>query len=208
MTSPDPAKFAKRVIELHGGHERFFALMEQRFNEFNAVWEQDAGRIGRVLRVHLAVEHFLTEYLAFANPKLGSLDNAQLSFRQKVELLGDDDRLMCVLKPGIRRLNTIRNRIAHKLRVDISAEDREALLGIEIFKAMRTKGAKYVDPRPDDPLSVVEQFAMFAANVLHAGCNPDGALWRQAAEMHEADAQQVVRDDGPASGGPAACGLA
>ena len=152
MTSPDPAKLAKRVIELHGGHERFFALMAQRFNEFNAVWDQDAGRIGRVLRVHLAVEHFLTEYLAFTNPKLGSLENSQLSFRQKLELLRDDDELIRFLKPGLRRLNAIRNRIAHKLRVDITADDREALLGIKLFNAMRTEGGSLchvvADTRP------------------------------------------------------------
>ena len=106
----DPKEYAARVIELYGGHERFFSLMEQRFKEFDAIWEQDADTIGRVLKAHLAVEHFLTEYITFANPKLGSLEKARLSFRQKVELLGGDDHSMTFLKPGLRRLNTIRNR--------------------------------------------------------------------------------------------------
>ena len=201
MSFSNPAKYAARVIELHGGSERFFGLMDQRLQEFNAIWNQDAGRIGRVLRAHLAVEHFLTEYLQFTSPKLGSLENARLSFSQKVELLSDDDQVTCFLKPGLRRLNTIRNRIAHRLRVDIQIEDRDALLGIGMFRAMRAEGAKYSGPEPDDPLSVVEQFAMFAAGLLHSGSNNEADLWRQAAEEMATVAQQGLQAIEPGSGG-------
>lgn len=196
MTLHTPRDFAKRLIEAHGGHDRFFALMDQRLDEFNAVWEQDAGRIGRVLRAHLAVEHFLTEYLQFANPNLGVLDNARLSFSQKVELISDNDRSMESLKVGLRRLNTIRNRIAHKLQVDIRSEDREALLGISMFKAMRAESMKRHGPKPEDALSVIEQFATFAAGLLQSGSKPEDRLWREALEAENGTAKSGDRSQG------------
>jgi len=185
----DTEAYAKRVIELHGGHDRFFALMDARFREFNAIWDQDSESIGRVLRSHLAVEHFLAEFIANTNPHIGSLGNARLSFSQKVELLPDDDPSISFLKPGLRRFNTIRNRMAHKLRVDITAEDRGALLGIAMFAAMRSENARHGGTKPDDPLSVVEQFAMFAASLLHGGAAPERNLWTQAAQILTKDAQ-------------------
>jgi hypothetical protein len=156
--------------------------MDERFRAFNVVWNQDAQSIGRVLRAHLAVEHFLAEFVAATNPRLGSLEDARVTFSQKVELLPDDDPTVSFLKPGLRRLNAIRNRIAHRLRVDIAAEDRDALLGIPLFAAMRKESARREGAKPDDPLSVVEQFAMFAANLLQAGASPERDLWRQAAQ--------------------------
>lgn len=189
MNMLDPKEYAARVIELHGGHDRFFALMDERFREFNAIWDQDAESIGRVLRSHLAVEHFLTEFIAFTNPRLGPVENARLTFTQKVELLPDDDPSISFLKPGLRRVNVIRNRMAHRLRVDINAEDRAVLLGIQMFAAMRSEIARCEGAKPDDPLSVVEQFAMFAANLLHGRASPERDLWTQAAQNQTEDAQ-------------------
>jgi hypothetical protein len=163
--------------------------MDERFRQFNAIWDQDAQSIGRVLRSHLAVEHFLTEFIAAANPRLGSLEKARLTFSHKVELLPNDDPSISFLKPGLRRLNTIRNRMAHRLRVDITAEDRGAFLGVQMFAAIRSESARREGPKPDDPLSVVEQFAEFAASLLHAGANPERDLWREAAQNGTEDAQ-------------------
>ena len=189
----DPDAYTKRVIELHGGHDRFFALMDERFQEFNEIWDQDSESIGRVLRSHLGTEHFLTEFLAETNPRLGSIENARLTFNQKVELLPDDDPSLSFIKPGLRRLNAIRNRMAHKLRVEISAEDRGALLGIQMFAAMRRESGRHESRKPDDGLSVLEQFAMFAASLLQAGSSPERDLWRQAAQDQKEVAQQSPR---------------
>jgi hypothetical protein len=183
----DPGAYARRVIELHGGHERFFTLIDDLFREFNAIWDQDTHSIGRVLRAHLAADYFMTAAIASTNPHLGSLESARLSFSQKVELIPDDDPSMSFLKPGLRRLNTIRNRMAHRLRVDITAEDREAFLNIQMFTAMRNESARYEGLKPDDPLSVTEQFAMFAASLLHGASDPQRHLWRQAAQSTAED---------------------
>ena len=181
----DPERYAQRVIELHGGHDRFFQVMEERLEEFNRLWRHDSENIGRVLHAHLATEHFLSGYLVERNPGLGSLESARLSFHQKIELLPDDELDVSFLKPGLRQLNQIRNRVAHNLRVDVTQEDRSAFLGIQMFAAMRKESAKVEGVKADDPLSVLWQFAMFAASLLHVGSNPDRDLWRQAAETDD-----------------------
>jgi hypothetical protein len=119
------------------------------------------------------------------NPGLGPIEDARLPFSQKVELLPEDELDISFLKPGLRHLNRIRNRMAHKLRVDVTNEDRSAFLGIPIFAAMREESAKVEGPKADDALSVVWQFAMFAASLLHAGANPERELWRRAAHEDE-----------------------
>jgi len=191
----DPETYAKRVIELHGGHNRFFALMDERFEKFNAVWRQDSDSIGRVLRAYLAAEHFLTEFIVERNPGLVPIDKARLAFSQKVELLPDDDPSVSFIKPGLRRLNTIRNRMAHRLRVEITSDDRSAFLGIQMFAAMREESAKREGPKPDDPLSILEQFALFASSLLHGGSTPERDLWRKAAGEQLGDAHQTPAGD-------------
>jgi len=135
-----------------------------------------------VLRAHLAVEHFLTKHIETSNPKLGSLDNARLSYAQKVDLLDEHDRIAEFLKPGLKRLNQIRNRLAHKLKMDIGTEDRDAFLAIEIFSAMREEGSKGFGAPATDPLSVLEQFARFASGLLQASSIPEANLWKRALE--------------------------
>ena len=73
--------------------------------------------MGRVLRAHLIVEHYMTAYIQGANPELGDLDAAKVGFAKKVDLLDDSNPLLTSLVPGIRRLNTVRNRLADYLSV-------------------------------------------------------------------------------------------
>ena len=37
MNMPNPDEYTARVIELHGGHDRFFAMMDERLRQFNAI---------------------------------------------------------------------------------------------------------------------------------------------------------------------------
>ena len=185
MTFPDPEEYAARVIELHGGKKQFFDLIEERRRDFDAIWEQDSDQIGRVLRVHLAVEHFLTAYLEAIAPNLSSIENVRLGFSQKIDLLRNDNPSISFLKPGSKRLNVIRNRVAHNLRVEVTIEDRDVFLSINLFSAMRTEGAKHKGVPPEDPVSVMEQFAMFAAGFLQSSSYPDSELWVLAAATDE-----------------------
>ena len=189
-------EYVDRVIAAHGGAETFFLLIDERIRAFNAVWAQDSEQIGRVLRAHLAVEHFMTDYIRAKNPGLGPLDDVRLTFSQKVSMLPSDDAVVSPLKTGLKRLNRIRNRIAHNLKVDVVDDDRIALLNIAIFSAMRSERAKRMGPPADDPLSVLEQFSKFAAGMLHAAASPDAGLWADAVGSA---AEQCVPPDVPAS---------
>ncbi len=75
--------FAERVIALAGGVDRLRVIMDAHRREFDDAWDRDTDLIGRLLRAHLCVEHFMTVYLSSTNPRLGSLEEARLSFAQK-----------------------------------------------------------------------------------------------------------------------------
>jgi hypothetical protein len=178
----DPQDHVQKIISAYGGHKAFFGKMDMRLAEFNEIWNQDSERIGRVLRAHLSVEYFMTDYIRAANPNLGAIDGAKLTFYQKVELLDETLPLVSQIKPGLKRLNTIRNRVAHNLKVDVQPEDKQLFLSITLFSAMKLEKEKSFGPEPDDPLSIVEQFARFVAGLLHAGADPDRTLWEKGLE--------------------------
>ncbi len=172
----------ERLFTSYGGRDAFFAAMDNRFAEFNKAWEQDTDRIGRVLRAHLAVEHFLTMYLQTNNPNLAPLDRARLSYNQKIELLNADDKVVGMLIPGLRLIGQIRNRIAHRLRVELTESDERAFLAIGLFAAIRQESQKRPDSsyaiRPGDSrVNVLEDFAKFASGTLHAAADPNNERW-------------------------------
>lgn len=166
MTAPkfDAEAAARMTIEVLGGREKAFALIDKEFGEISARWHQDVVAIGRLLRAHLYVEHYLTEFLEKANPRLGPIDHARLSFAQKLNLLGSEPRLQQVV-PGIRRLNQIRNRLAHNLDARVTDDDAQVFLSDGYFKAMRIEGAKPRTPSTD-PMDILDAFAQHASTRL------------------------------------------
>jgi hypothetical protein len=175
-----PEKFAARVIALHGGREAFLAHSNAQINELNLRWNQDAVLIGRILRAHLFVEHYLTKYLAARNPNVGDIEEARLSFFQKVALLGQNDPRVSYLVPGIRRLNAVRNRLAHTLSALVSLEDRDCFLAVELFSALRNALALPSVPS-SEPIDTLEAFAQHAGMALQSAADPNSSYWVQAA---------------------------
>jgi hypothetical protein len=174
----DAAGLAQKTIEVLGGREKAFALIEQEFGEINARWNQDVIAIGRILRAHLYVEHYMTEFLDKANPRLGPVDDARLSFAQKLNLLEPAPRIQLVV-PGIRRLNAVRNRLAHNLDARVTDEDVQVFLSDGYFKAMRVEGAKPGTPSTD-PLDILEAFAQHASSTLQHEFSIFGTAFQQA----------------------------
>lgn len=166
MTHPDPAKVVQRVIELIGGKDKLQAALDAEFGEMRRRWETDTDRIGRVLRAHLYVEHYLTENLQKANPRLGPLSKTRVTFSQKVGLLDRTNRSLNEAIPGIERLNAIRNRLAHQLDVNITQEDIAIFRSASMFWAMRQESAKPGVPS-EDPLDILEDFARHAVHWLN-----------------------------------------
>lgn len=176
---PSPESVATRVIALHGGREAFLAHTDAQIEELNAKWNQNAALMGLILRSHLFVEYYLERYLRTRNPHLGSLENARLTFAQKTELMSKGDGSVAYLLPGIKRLNKIRNRMAHTLSASITEEDRDVLLDINIFRSLRDALASPGTPSAA-PIDVLESFAQHAGMVLDAASDPAAGYWVKA----------------------------
>jgi len=187
---PDTEEFINRLFESYGGAKQFLEVTKRKLAEFNALWTQDIDSKGRVLRSHLIVEFYMTAYLQKTNPNLGSIDDAKIGFGQKVELLGEKDLFVKTLIPGVRRLNAVRNRLAHNLSVRVTQDDVNAFMSIGIYKAIREKPENQADPLNNDPLEVYDDFAMFVAGIFHHGSSEESKYWRDAlaskqAQIHE-----------------------
>jgi hypothetical protein len=179
-----PESFVKHVIQLMGGNEKAWQTLDADFEMITSRWEQDTSAIARILRAHLFVEHFLSEFIQARNPDLGSLDEARITFAQKVSLVGIGTPGMAHLLPGLRRLNSIRNRLAHSLRAEVTKEDGEVFLAIGPFRALRDEMAKQATPS-NDSIAILEGFAMHAGAILHSIASDTGKVFAEAMRLAE-----------------------
>ncbi|WP_348815490.1 hypothetical protein NFG57_04610 [Halomonas sp. H10-59] len=182
----DHSELAKRVIELSGGKQNLSDEMDQKLARISNKWDQDVGAIGRILRAHLFVEHFITECLIAFNPALGDLDKARLSFSQKLALIENYSPEIQELAAGIRRLNKVRNQLAHTLEAKVTDKDKESLLSVKTFSALREELAKPGYPS-DNNMDVVEDFAKHVGSRLESLADP-GSLanrFQQARREYE-----------------------
>lgn len=104
--------------------------IEDHFNEENRKFKEllarDPDPIGRVLKCHLIVEHYLDRFIE-SNYEIEDLDEARLSFYQKAKLLPNSSSAAAFVKPAIVRLNSIRNDFSHDLQADVNVEDLDAI---------------------------------------------------------------------------------
>jgi hypothetical protein len=168
---------AKRVIELSGGKGKLNEEMDSKLNKINERWNQDIDAIGRILRAHLFVEHFITECLVSFNPSLGDIKEARLTFSQKLTLIEGYSEETKELSKGIKRLNKIRNQLAHKLAGTVTDQDKESLLSVLSFRALRNELAK-PGVASDDNLVVLEDFAKHVGGRLSSLADPDSLAKR------------------------------
>ncbi|AKJ99687.1 hypothetical protein VM99_17020 [Pseudomonas chlororaphis] len=161
----DMQRLVERTIDHLGGLERFHKVINTELTDMTRRWELDVTNIGRILRSHLYVEYYLTEHIAKANPRLGDLSQARLTFAQKLSLLDTSHDRLRGLVSGLRQINAVRNRLAHRLEAMLTAEDVQIFLTHPLFSAMRIEGAKPSTPSVE-PIDVLEKFAQFAAHLL------------------------------------------
>lgn len=161
----DMQRLVERTIEILGGKERFKQVTDAEFLDMRDRWDLDVTNIGRILRSHLYVEYYLTQHIANANPRLGDLSKARLTYAQKLSLLDTSHQRLRDLAPGLRQINAIRNRLAHRLEAVLTAGDVQEFLSHTMFNAMRIEGAKPSVPS-SEPIDVLEKFAQYAAHLL------------------------------------------
>jgi hypothetical protein len=180
MDTPlEPQIFVRRLIELYGGVEKACEAFEGRYCNISERWNQDINVIGRILRSHLFVEYYLTKYLEARNPNLCNLDEARLTFAQKIELISSSDSSVSYLISGIKRLNRVRNKLAHTLRAEVTPEDCQVFLSVKPFLALRDALAAPEEPS-QDPICILEDFAKHVGVMLESASNPENLLWQQA----------------------------
>jgi hypothetical protein len=187
---PDPEAFGKAI----GGRAVALLIAEEEADR-ELRWNQNAEFIGRILRAHLYVEHYLTSYLRAINSSLGDLDEARIGFAQKVVLLGTSDVAVSALIGGIRRLNQIRNRLAHHLTVTVTDEDAGVFMSLKPF-ADDWDGHEILNseaggkPLSRLPIDMLEGFAKLAGRTLQVAERKGGAGPRLAL-------QQALKELGP-----------
>ncbi|MHC0441418.1 hypothetical protein [Flavobacterium sp. 3-210] len=150
-----------KVGEVVKEFSKHFDKIEEEFNRHNEYFKSliysEHDTIGHILKCHLVVEHYLTNYLQ-ANFKNLDFDSARLSFSQKANLISVRDTRVAFVKPGIIELNRIRNKFAHNLKAELSLNTMNEMLSV--LKIAR-KGKMY-----DNPLEVVMDFSTVASTFL------------------------------------------
>lgn len=95
---------------------------------FQSLISKDFTEIAQLLKCHLVIEHYLDLFLK-KELGLNSLDDAKLSFFNKVSLI-PDNKAAGFVKPGIIKLNSLRNKIAHQLDINLTKNDLGSIKNI------------------------------------------------------------------------------
>ena len=166
-----------------------FAAIEQHFKDENRIFvgliTSPHDTLGRVLKCHLLVEHYLHRFLG-EYFKIDTLDDARLTFSHKAALLPNRAAAAAFVKPGIVRLNVIRNRFCHSLGAELSDQDLGAIR--DVLDIARS-GVVF-----ESPVEAIEAFTTVACTFLIV---PPAALQQIFAE---ALSSVRVRVDAPESG--------
>lgn len=152
------------IRELDPHWEAIAAEFEARNQAFMALMNRDHVTLGRVLKCHLVVEHYIDQFLAH---HFGADDflKARLTFHQKAVLLPQRASPAAFVRPGIIRLNRIRNGFGHRLDAKMDLADLEPILRVlEIAR----KDVSFAEP-----VEAIEAFTTVACTWLMV---PDEAL--------------------------------
>jgi hypothetical protein len=150
-----------KVDEVVKEFSKHFDKIEEEFNRHNEYFKSliysEHDTLGQVLKHHLVVESYLTNYLILSYKNL-DFETAKLSFAQKANLISVRDTRVAFVKPGIIELNRIRNKFAHNLKAELSLNSMDEML--KVLKIAR-KGKEY-----KDPLEVIIDFSTVASTFL------------------------------------------
>ena len=178
---PDMKAVATRVGEIMGGRAKVLASMEAEHNARKERWNKDVNMIGRILRAHLHVEYYLSQYLQHENPKL-DFEASRLTFGQKMNMLRENDPKVGKLVTGIKRLNAVRNRLAHNLEAGVTEEDAKVFASDYYMSMMGWVLEGTGATLSTSPIDVLEGFAEFTSSMLQAPTSPHSKAFQQAME--------------------------
>jgi hypothetical protein len=129
--------------------------------QYRSLLEIDHASKALILQSHLVVEYYVTQYLEAANPASPKIGTARLTFTQKLELADHPQVNFHFLMDGIRALNTIRNKIAHRL--DFVPKEQDFAPILECVRIWHTAARK---PIPQG-LNILSVFTEIVCAFLH-----------------------------------------
>lgn len=147
----------KAVEKLRPHWTEIDAHFEKENDQFKTLLKHDHDLLGRVLKCHLIVEHYIGRFLS-DHYGISDLAEVKLSFFQKAKLLPDSGSAAAFVKPGIVRLNKIRNNFGHTLKPTLRHSDLGAIR--EILATARA-GVQFADP-----IEAIEAFTTVACTFL------------------------------------------
>ena len=169
--------YLRTYVEQFGGLEEYREHLLRNEDDLAQSWGISVDVMGRILRAHLYIEHFLGKYLQAANPQLGSVSDARLSYDKKLKLCGKQNSMLNALMPGLKYLNVVRNRVVHELRAEVTESDAAVFRGVRMYAPFAKINGNAT------PIELLEGFAQLAGRIL-AGM---GDLRDQAAHKNAFD---------------------
>ena len=121
------------------------------------ILRKDHTSLGRIIKSHLISEIYIDRYLR-EKLSLSNVADARLSYYQKAMLLPEHGAPPAIIKPGLLRLNKIRNKFAHNLDYDVSVDELRPMT--DILEISRK------DIGDMDWISTIESFTTLACTWL------------------------------------------
>ncbi|MFR0676012.1 hypothetical protein ACLUUI_20305 [Enterobacterales bacterium AW_CKDN230030176-1A_HGKHYDSX7] len=138
---------------------RYLPPMFNGVKDGSVVWKRiadiDHELLGYFLTCHLLIEHYMDEYLKATLPQL-DWEKPRLTFGQRINLLKwevliNDKKYDPI--PAIKHMNTLRNKISHRLEIKL---DMEALLPLLEYMQKVSHPNPY--KLPIEPKELLEAF--------------------------------------------------
>lgn len=148
--------FKKMLADAPAIEAEFHAFKKK----YRELWNADHEAKVIVLQCHLILEAFLTDYLQHANPASARIGETRLTFAQKADLAYNPKINFAFLMVGVKALNTLRNRLAHRVAYNVTDDDIRPMANA--LKIWRDAAG---DPMPQG-LAIVTTFTELACGFL------------------------------------------
>lgn len=155
------------------------------FTQRHRTASRDPRRVGEILHAHLLVEHALREYIEAANPNLGTLTSARLTF-DRLRQIYEGMVMFRIpwLDPGLKAINTLRNKLTHRLGYEITPQDLAPLTTIVAHLPLELQ-----TPSSREPSLVCFMFAWIVTLTFSAVRAAHTAQRAAVAELQDAELQ-------------------
>ncbi len=135
----------------------FSEHFESENHKFKTLFGSDYVGMGRILRCHMISKKYIEEYLR-KKLNIENISDARLSYYQKAMLLPDRGHPPMMVKPGLLKLHTIRNRFAHNLNSIVSAEELDSMTWVMQIFGRETQNV--------EAITLIESFTTLACTFL------------------------------------------